>query len=301
MSSSQLKIFALVCMVIDHIGEFIPGAPIYFRWIERISAPIFIFVFVNSIDYTRNKSLFIRRLYLFNVITSICMWICNHVANKENEQLFVSNNIFATFVAIFFLISLLNQIKNRIAGWRREFVLYCAYQIITLILIYIGLALPALKSTYIADETILLLMQISCNVFWVEGNVFIVFMGVILYYLRNCKWKMSLGYIAAVGCDTILILEQIPARLYNKVNLLGNRFLSLCTEIMCNISGYEFRYYESVDYLHEYYFWIMIFALPFILLYNGKKGSYHKYFYYIFYPFHIIVLVCIQSILTPRC
>ncbi|WP_244856961.1 TraX family protein [Oceanobacillus sp. J11TS1] len=38
------------------------------------------------------------------------------------------------------------------------------------------------------------------------------------------------------------------------------------------------------------YQWFMIAALPLILLYNGKKGIGLKYFFYIFYPAHIIIL-----------
>ncbi|WP_100042808.1 TraX family protein [Lacrimispora sphenoides] len=44
MSSTSLKILAAILMLIDHIGEFIPGMPIYLRWFGRISAPIFFIV-----------------------------------------------------------------------------------------------------------------------------------------------------------------------------------------------------------------------------------------------------------------
>lgn len=41
MTSLSLKITALILMTIDHIGAFIPGMPILFRWLGRLSAPIF--------------------------------------------------------------------------------------------------------------------------------------------------------------------------------------------------------------------------------------------------------------------
>ncbi|WP_081773069.1 TraX family protein [Bacillus sp. EB01] len=34
----------------------------------------------------------------------------------------------------------------------------------------------------------------------------------------------------------------------------------------------------------------MLLALPLLLLYNGKKGFGFKYFFYFFYPIHIILL-----------
>ena len=38
------------------------------------------------------------------------------------------------------------------------------------------------------------------------------------------------------------------------------------------------------------YQWIMILALPLILLYNHQRGKKCKYVFYIFYPVHIILL-----------
>lgn len=40
-----------------------------------------------------------------------------------------------------------------------------------------------------------------------------------------------------------------------------------------------------------------IFALIPILLYNGKKGPNAKYLFYIFYPLHLLILVCIDKFL----
>ena len=33
--------------------------------------------------------------------------------------------------------------------------------------------------------------------------------------------------------------------------------------------------------------WAMVFALPFMLLYNGERGRGLKYFFYLYYPLHI--------------
>ena len=36
--------------------------------------------------------------------------------------------------------------------------------------------------------------------------------------------------------------------------------------------------------------WLMIFALPVMLKFNGEKGPGWKYFFYVFYPAHTLVL-----------
>ncbi|MBK7179996.1 MAG: TraX family protein [Candidatus Promineifilaceae bacterium] len=48
----------------------------------------------------------------------------------------------------------------------------------------------------------------------------------------------------------------------------------------------------NIAYFWEFEFqWMMIAALPFIIMYNGERGRYSlKYFFYAFYPLHIWIL-----------
>lgn len=46
--------------------------------------------------------------------------------------------------------------------------------------------------------------------------------------------------------------------------------------------------------------WFMIFAIPFIALYNGQKGGGNKYFFYIFYPAHIYALYLLAYFLLKQ-
>ncbi|WP_410797459.1 TraX family protein [Niallia circulans] len=41
--------------------------------------------------------------------------------------------------------------------------------------------------------------------------------------------------------------------------------------------------------------WMMISALPLLYFYNGKRGVRLKYFFYFFYPIHIIILYFIGT------
>ncbi len=45
--------------------------------------------------------------------------------------------------------------------------------------------------------------------------------------------------------------------------------------------------------------WMQVFALPFMLMYNGKRGPNIKKFFYIFYPVHIWILFLISCFVTP--
>ena len=48
--------------------------------------------------------------------------------------------------------------------------------------------------------------------------------------------------------------------------------------------------------LYTNYQWMMIGALPIILLYNGQRGKRIKQFFYIFYPVHIWLLFMIANL-----
>ena len=52
----------------------------------------------------------------------------------------------------------------------------------------------------------------------------------------------------------------------------------------------------NIDYFWEFEFqWMMIAALPFMILYNGKRGQYSlKYLFYAFYPLHIWILYFVR-------
>ena len=67
MNIFTIKIIALILMLIDHIGEFFPDSPIWFRWLGRIAAPLFFYALAVGFQHTRNRKKYLLRLYLANV------------------------------------------------------------------------------------------------------------------------------------------------------------------------------------------------------------------------------------------
>ena len=56
-TSYQLKWIAIVTMVIDHMGAILYPTEMAFRYIGRISFPIFCFLLIEGFFHTRNAGL----------------------------------------------------------------------------------------------------------------------------------------------------------------------------------------------------------------------------------------------------
>ena len=71
LNSFQLKWIAIVTMVIDHVGAVLFPQHLIFRFIGRISFPIFCFLLVEGFFHTRNIEKYMIRLGSFAIISEI--------------------------------------------------------------------------------------------------------------------------------------------------------------------------------------------------------------------------------------
>lgn len=66
MNTFELKITALILMVIDHIGLYFEGTPLWLRLLGRGSYPLFLFCMVWGYHYTKNRRAYLTRLYFIS-------------------------------------------------------------------------------------------------------------------------------------------------------------------------------------------------------------------------------------------
>ncbi len=98
------------------------------------------------------------------------------------------------------------------------------------------------------------------NIFTTEGGITLICLGVLMYYSKESKLNLSI---------TLLVFSLLYA-----------------LSAPLNIS----------NLLYVTFQWMMIFSLIFMFMYNGKKGSGYKCFFYIFYPLHISLLFLFSAI-----
>lgn len=252
----EIKILALIFMTFDHLSSFLLGAvdlPVWFNWIGRISAPLFIFMVIQGFCHTRNKKKYMLRLYGWSVIMALGNNLMNSILPHPNGSI-IFNNIFATMFIITVYLFAIDCIST---GYRNKSGKKISLGIVIMVIptILSGVLMSILDSgnTFIMK----IMMYLVPTPLFVEGGVILVALGIGLYLCRNSKKALSIFYI------------------------------TLCTIVFFMMVGAGFTY-ENLFLIN--YQWLMIFALPFMLLYNGEKGRSLKYFFYLYYPIHCYIL-----------
>lgn len=173
MSQRSIKRIALITMIIDHIGGFIPGMPIWFHYIGRISAPLFFFCCAWGFEHTRSKERFILRLYLAGVVMGLgnlaVYYLCGSPRSADPPE----NGIFTTL----FLGALLCYL------WEKKkygfLILSVIYQIAFYLIFYYGqFSMPG-ESEY-------MIICIFAPILSIEGGIIFVLLFCALYLYKDC-------------------------------------------------------------------------------------------------------------------
>lgn len=154
LSSYWLKWIAVITMVIDHTGAVLFPPQLIFRYIGRISFPIFCFLIVEGFCHTSNVKRYIIRLGCFAAISEIPF----DIAFNEKLLEFESQNVFFTLLIGLVLLYVVQKSGN----WVEK-------------LLWLVIAMAAalfLKSDYSCYGVLL--------IFW-------------FYIMREKKWRKLLG------------------------------------------------------------------------------------------------------------
>lgn len=250
-------------MLIDHIGYFIPNTPEWFRWIGRIAIPIFIFTLVIGFQYTSNRKNYLTRLYMFNLGMACISLLINYIFRDYSVE-DLSTNFFAPLFLTALILTLLEKKQSKLIFY------FCVWQVVTFILCVVltdAIDFPNFNST---QANSIFWGSILGNVILVEGGLLPIVMGVLLYRVRNSKINIVMVYT----------------------------LFSLGYFIVSYKWGHIYNIWNNLLFTFPSYQWMMLLAVPLILLHNNEKGTGMKYFFYIFYPVHIIILYIIGFYLT---
>lgn len=229
LSSSVLKVIAIVTMLIDHAGVvlFEPD-PSVMRAIGRTAFPIFAFMIAEGAKHTTNIKKYALRLLLFAFVSEIPF----DIAFNSGFFDFSDQNVYFTLFLGLISIILLKYFRDKNLGF-----------------------LGVLSTLILSGCAMLISSDYG-------------FMGVVVItvlYAFNDASPLSrfTAFLLCILSTVIVILPQFPI-----LFIAQNQIFALTA------------------------------VIP-IMLYNGKKGfKINKYFFYAFYPGHIIILALIKLLIT---
>lgn len=263
MSINALKILALICMVFDHIGEFFLNSPIWFRWIGRLSAPLFFYCSAWGFYYTKNRKRYLFRLYFLGIVMSIGNIIIFLVLKKANG---INNNIFVTLFLGCVIVDLIER-KSTNKEKIRGITCFTLHQIIIFTLCVALAEFLEIPWFIGMNMRYYLYGALFGSVIFCEGSICFVLFFVIVYFLKKKKKELCVFFSLFS-----FILEFLIRRAY---------YMRGAIEYLVPFNKFQ---------------WMMVFVLPLFLMYNGKEGRKCKWFYYLFYPMHIWILYAIANL-----
>lgn len=254
MSTNSIKFVALIFMLIDHIGEFIPQSPTWFRYIGRLSAPLFFYCSAWGFYYTSDKKIYLFRLYTFGIFMSLVNSILYFYMNKETP---ITNNIFVT---IFLGCMVIYHIESS-DNWKRRM------KIVTL----------------------LLLQQTAAFILCAVFAEFICFPPTIGTYMLYYGYGALFGSLIFSEGSVLFVLFFIAVYFLKEKKIYLSIFVGAFTAFLTLLVKRTYYMRGPLSYLVPFnkYQWLMVLVIPFFFIYNGKKGKNYKWFYYLFYPLHI--------------
>lgn len=262
MSTFTLKLLAIIFMLIDHIGavfaSYYKYPELYFalRAVGRLAFPIFVFLIVEGYFHTHDVKKYMKRLGIFALISEIPFDLAFYHENFNTDIITDIKSIFG------------KQIDMH----------------------QLGIVISRLFSNQ--------------NVF------FTLFLGLLLIYsLGLVEKRYEKNLVVSNALDALITLGIIVAAFllrvdYGYIGILmiaafylfrGNKLLLTIVLFLLNGFSCRFDYYSQT---HDPIYIIQLlatFAMIPIAFYNGKKGKNIKYFFYIFYPAHLLLLFLIYK------
>ena len=224
LTNNQLKIIAMISMVLDHVGlVFFPKVEL-FRILGRLAFPIYAYMIAEGCAHTKNRKKYLGMILgmgiLFQIVYLIFM----------ND---IYQGILITFsLSIGLIYSIEGFINNKNPVYR------------------------ALMGSIIA---------------------FIIFYGVV------CPYVFA-DYGFAIDYDVWGII--LPVFIYFAPTKLSKLFFTLAVLV-------------TMAFFNRPRQWFALITIPLLALYNGERGKFRmKYFFYIFYPLHLVIIYGIMFALS---
>jgi hypothetical protein len=197
LSGNALKIIGIILMVFDHLHQmFAPwGAPVWFVWLGRPVASIFLFLCAEGYVHTRNKKAYMLRLLAGFLFMTVMNRVLSRLMPLEAATLI--NNIFGTLLVTVFYMGTIDLFRAGVKERRQGKILLALGGMLLPLLAGLGL-LAALAA---ANPTAALILLFIPSPVSVEGGFVLVILGLAFYLLRKYR-AAQIGFLLGVSALT---------------------------------------------------------------------------------------------------
>lgn len=255
MTTFQIKLIAITAMVIDHLGLFFFPQILLFRIVGRLAFPLFAWLIANGAYYSKNTKKYLARLFFFALVAQIPFMAINTL----NDPSFWTLNVLFTLFLGLSAIVLIKKSKN---------------MFITFFIIMLSALMASIFNTEYGAMGVL---------------------AIVIFYLffKNFK-KMLILQICLFALFSIIPIIFFIALTRGMNSVASPIFLPLCLPIktnICLVLSLKFSPNFIPQTLIEP---LGLFALIFVAFYGNQEGEKMKYFFYWFYPIHLVILYFIK-------
>lgn len=286
LSSFWIKIIAIITMTIDHVGLFLQingngneamlTCGYVFRIIGRLSLPLFIFLLIEGIYYTRNKWHYITRLSILLVSILIIDIILFYNYDRN-----ISSNPFIdlTIIALFFALIREKDWKKSLSLLPLGYVILC-----TSIQIY-----------EVANHSTVNWLPTYLRM---DYSIFAFLLALGFYFAFPLAKKMSKNITQTLHIEMDDFVQTQYFR--SVVNVLAAStilFVNLLFYLLGTIYVDGIRIFDYINI--DVQSWSIL-SLLFILCYNGVRGYNAKWFNiasYMYFPLHIAIIFVIFQLI----
>lgn len=254
LNRNQIKYFIIVLMFLDHLTYFVPMNPILNAAISifsRLTAPTMAYFIVEGYLHTRNRKKYLLRLFLFALVS----WPAFNFFNFGDCRLLYLTDEPASIQPYI-------QASIALGFLRKTLVIRPLSVISTLFLCLLAVMTADSKKLHPAVKLPALLVILWAGQFG-DWSWILVAYSLSFYLFRNNRVNMWLAYTAVSLCFGFGVCQHNPL-----MPVVGSSF--------------------SVFRLG------VLLVIPFLTcLYNGqpgKKSAFNQYFFYAFYPLHLLAL-----------
>ncbi len=228
LNNTQLKLLAIACMLIDHIGLILCSDNPIMRSIGRIAFPIFAFCVAEGMRHTQNRKRYLLRMLIFAAVSEPCFQLALGFPGLDHI------NVMWTF-----LLALLGIMVYEKSGGG-----------------ILGIIFPVTAA-------------MIAGVFHTDYDLFGVLLVFFFYKTAYDGWdrrgELTTDHRYLYGICSLLLMVTHAI------------LIDLYTE------GIPVTYFSLLS------------LIP-LLLYNGQRGRGLKWFFYVFYPAHLLILGLITSL-----